>query len=377
MDEEGKPKPKGAYEQVRCEGDPNGLFVTDRETGKLVLPLTPNTAYKVEEAVAPDGYRRDPVVREFYLPNADTTTYPMHLPNDTVLPLGQGIIEFPNEKDETEITVVKEWFDADGNDITASTNGDITFELYQLTEEQAEQLNTQLNGARLTIPQWDKSGSLVPVGTKIAVEFLIRESAKNDLALSANSEPIIYTSNPFGLQLPTYVEQCYKVNFTYTVNGNTDITFGQAQYNIMGNVSVEINKPNTGEDPIGTLVGSYSINGSTNNWTWTVADLEKYYNAGTSINPEWKEYRYYVVETFSNPPHSGSPMYVNNDGITSGTITIQNTKDKDNPVYTLPQTGGSSAAQYTIGGLLLVTGAVTAYLLCVRPKRRREAHVVP
>ena len=64
--------------------------------------------------------------------------------------------------------------------------------------------------------------------------------------------------------------------------------------------------------------------------------------------------------------------YENNNGIVSGTITINNQSTTDEG-YVLPETGGSGTWPYTVGGLLL--SAMACLLLYIKNKRRKELPV--
>ena len=108
-------------------------------------------------------------------------------------------------------------------------------------------------------------------------------------------------------------------------------------------------------DPV-TLTG--------NPWSYTFEDLPK---TGVDSNGNQVTYYYYVVET---PMVNFTPSYSNNDGITSGTITVTKTKSFK-PVYELPETGGAGTFMYTLSGLVLCGTAALGYN---HKKRREEDH---
>lgn len=93
-----------------------------------------------------------------------------------------------------------------------------------------------------------------------------------------------------------------------------------------------------------------------NGWTHTWNNLPKQDDSGNA-------YTYHVEEV---SPDSGYRVsYLNNGGITRGTITVTNTM-----LITLPATGGSGTNGFVLGGA--VVAAVAAMALLVRRMRRSE-----
>lgn len=114
----------------------------------------------------------------------------------------------------------------------------------------------------------------------------------------------------------------------------------------------------------GTLYQENLVVSKEENWTTTIRDLP---SQAYDTNGNLIYYTYYVVE---NSDADFELMgYVNNAGITDGTITISN-KEKS-PVYELPETGGAGTFMYTLSGLVLCGTAALGYN---HKKRRKEDH---
>lgn len=79
-----------------------------------------------------------------------------------------------------------------------------------------------------------------------------------------------------------------------------------------------------------------------------------------------QSYYYYVKE--KTVDGFEAPVYTNNDGIESGTITVTNKKKETNG-YVLPSTGGGGT--FRIAGLGLALMAVSSFGILQRKRRRR------
>lgn len=131
-------------------------------------------------------------------------------------------------------------------------------------------------------------------------------------------------------------------------------------------VSFELWQKLDGVENSDTLYGTYTVTPDANGfWEKTITGLPK----GVP-NPQdgtkGSLYQYYIKEV-TVPGYTVS--YENNDGITTGTITMTNRKLDG---YELPETGGAGTQMYTMAGLLLMLTSA-AFLVYIHKKRRREA----
>lgn len=107
-----------------------------------------------------------------------------------------------------------------------------------------------------------------------------------------------------------------------------------------------------GNETIG--YGAITIGKSTD-WMITLDNLEKY----GKYEDKDVTYKYYVEEINNN--QDITVTYTNNDGITTGTLTITNTVDTA-PKHELPQTGGSGTTKFLSAGAGLMLIALLALL---------------
>lgn len=238
----------------------NGTFSVEFNDGCYAY----NTLYMVKETAAPQGYLMPDTVPEYYFYfESDAEGVENYLP--TLLPDGakdlteaSATAYVENVKNSTTITVEKQWFDTEGEDVTSSkTEGSISFKLYR-------QKSTTLD-------------TLTPV----------EDSAKEQVG-----------------------------DTTYTISAS-------------------------------------------NGWTWSSDALD----ATVKENGTTYYYFYTVEET---AVENYITTYEDNNGIHEGKITIKN---KSNPSYQLPESGGMGTTPLTIGGLLTSVGAL---LLLYKPLRRRK-----
>lgn len=369
-----------------------------------------NILYKVVETQPPTGYKLPDTVKEYYFyfsSETDTTnTLPSDLPNTAVdLSKSSHTVYAENVKNSTEIAVDKKWFKSDGEtDITNTKGGSISFDLYQITS---------------TIPPSESSGSesggsIGESGSGVAeLKFSVQGTLTDDNNLLSETY-----SKSAGTTVTLVIEDCYGDKAAPTVRFNdsaltTTVTDGTEwipswggepytphiytyTFNLVGGsnsviisgiswnsgdwklVSLEFSESaastdpdspesvaddegdaggdssNTSTTPSGTLYGTYTIY-SANDWIWSKDDLPL---TGKDDDGNTVYYTYYVVE------HDGtnySTAYENNNGIVSGTITIKNT-ESDNPIFVLPETGGSGTIKYIMGGILLMLASVLLYI---------------
>lgn len=121
-------------------------------------------------------------------------------------------------------------------------------------------------------------------------------------------------------------------------------------------------EPQEDSKPQEEVVGSYTITAN-ERWQKIIEDLP----LTGEKNGKKVYYTYYIKE--QNESAYKKVEYSNNDGITSGIITLSNTISE---AYTLPETGGSGTLPFIAGGASLMGFA----LLCGYSIRRRRGRRV-
>lgn len=120
------------------------------------------------------------------------------------------------------------------------------------------------------------------------------------------------------------------------------------------------------------LVDTYTLSPS-NGWKFYIKDLPVKGFVGEGTAQKKVRYEYYVKEVkvdgvdVSGPEAQGKIVYTNNEGITTGIITIINKGTQQ--TYELPNTGGAGTRLYTLGGLF---ATALAGLLLYRKSRGKE-----
>ncbi len=81
---------------------------------------------------------------------------------------------------------------------------------------------------------------------------------------------------------------------------------------------------------------------------------------------------YYTVEEITDLGSSYTVTYVNNTGIQTGVITVNNKKNTESEPYRLPDTGGSGTTPYLISGIAIMAASLTVIYL---KRRKREGEI--
>lgn len=355
-----------------------------------------NTLYYVQETKAPAGYLLpdEPTKFYFYFSDATDTEHTLDtnmLPENAVdLSVTAYTAYVENTKIPlAEITVNKQWFSSDGTEITSTKSGSISFDLYQIASTTppssgsggSESGGSESGGGTGVSYQYTSNGSTV-VGSGTLSGIQVGSVVEITVTMTYDCtwwQPTVTLTGMVAIDEGTWTHgstSIYTCQATITeesvvVNVNDSAEkfrvsiekISDPESGDTGSGDKEETGDNTPTEPSGTLYGTYTIS-QDNGWTWSKDDLPL---IGTDDNGNTVYYTYYVVE------HNGtnySASYENNDGISSGTITIKNT-ESENPAYTLPDTGGAGTTLYTIGGLLLTVGA-GLLLLYNHLKRRKE-----
>ena len=356
------------YEEYTYDG--KNEFETN-ENGELhFVNVTYNTAYKLVETKAPDGYLCDSKPLYFYMANSDTVRYPKKIPTGFVgAAYAPGsVIYRPNSKAETEIEVDKKWFNKDGENITDKKSGSISFDLMQkstIIHPDTEYVKLNVEFRRWTHELLPSVTKVLPVGTEVKLTFTFNKTSVDKLSVSLNGVTLspsktaegTGTQNGNSISTLTY-EYFFKLQ-EGTVN-LLDFTFDE---NLVDNEIPQLSVDNTSDSVIADKVyGSYQIS-SDDGWKKLLTNLPQ---RGTE-NGKTVSYAYYVRET-----STGNYITSYSDGqsgVTSGVLTIVNQNNTDDS-YVLPETGGIGTNRFTAVGLALTAGS----LMCgyVMRRKRRE-----
>ena len=123
------------------------VFVTDKD-GKLGITtetlnqVAYNTAYKLVETKAPQGYMLNQKPYYFYISKTDLVTYPLCMPEDFkgVRLLDGALVYYDNLKMTRNLKLIKNWYDIDGSALTDPGVDKVTFNLYQSSKEEGKRL---------------------------------------------------------------------------------------------------------------------------------------------------------------------------------------------------------------------------------------------
>lgn len=414
------------YDLVGTEG----AFVSD-ETGFVLLkdPVTNglklNTAYKLVEFKAPTGYDKEEDPYYFIIVDTETAasastssgsgenstatsasaTYvkPDNFKGATLF-LGSNIY-ISNLPQNSDLKIVKTWNNPDG------TANDATGQQYIEVELRRKIGSARINGnvydvscsVRQKSDNWQfgsSNESDVTYGSVYRLTMTLSRNYFNDFnnapmynkcsaeegaKIIRDQEVAIANAGYFYVEVNGSQKFADDINYdpnsgditvTYdiTIAGNTDI-LAYKWYN--ATYTYERIKTGSDSDAASKSAGNdehvediriYADK----NWTWksSESDSDKYpkffYDESTGLQ---YYYYYYVVEKTTNSYYEVT--YMNNSGISSGTIGIVNTRNKVEG-YTLPRTGGKGdrplmAAGAGIIGLALFGGVATYGF-----KRRRK-----
>ncbi len=366
--------------------DQDGSFRIRRESDEEKALYQYNTLYMVKETEAPEHYKLPDPVPEYYFCFSNEmegagSNLPDPLPENTVdLSKTERTVYAENVRNATDIVVKKVWQDASGNTVSHNADTTITVNVYQKKSDTSSggsgggSGGTSLTGE---IKFGGDSGGILkqfndiyPAGTNLTFSIISK--------VRWQGEPTLYFN---GQKLAIENAEIYKDQdnnptggrYTYSVtlqDGNNRLSGYTAAWDSTcsdweGFTVVSAPTPDEPDpDPEfqDLLIATVTLNAK-NDWREELLNLPLSVTEGDTTC----YYTYYVKEV-SVPNYTTT--YVNNNGITSGTITVVN-KLEENPGHQLPATGGSGTRPYTIGGLLL-TGA-GAILLYSKRKRGRGA----
>lgn len=154
----------GIDSEYKIVADKNGVTAlkTDSDGMVLLTELAFNTAYRLKEIKAPQGYLCSQNEYMFFIINSDTASYPECKPQGFT---GEGradgdIIYYPNKRDATSITVQKMWQASDGSALENTPN-EIEIEIWQKTDKSDDE-GILYKTCKLTAPNWSLDEKLLP-----------------------------------------------------------------------------------------------------------------------------------------------------------------------------------------------------------------------
>lgn len=341
-----------------------------------------NTLYRLVEIIPPNGYALPENPEEeavyFYFEDDSDTTHilPENIPASAVdLNSESKLVYVENEPNLTSVTVEKKWNNSDGTPL-ASPPDSIDFDLVMYSSKEkpvsgksatviGQIVNTANNKVRMTFA----GDTLYTEDTVMTLK--VTYPRRVDIQYNGGIVPVIYWNNqtisPVKTEEPenesgiTWIYEC-KLKA-----GENQIYGKLANNGDSHNIEATYQSPT---QPTNTEVKRihYTLS-SSDKWRMTIPNLPRSDKdeAGSTVY-----YSYKVEEINTSADYQVS--YSTTNGVTSGLITMVNTKtpEQEEPVYELPSTGSpGGTVPYTAGGAAIALAAV----LCgynSRRKRKRE-----
>ena len=350
--------------------------------GNVTFTYDTNTLYKVTETSPPKGYKLPDEVKTFYFYFSSTEdtahTLPENLPNDAVdLTNEARTVYVENVKNTTDITVEKKWQDKDGNP-SIHNDGSVTINLYQKTSQGGSSggggTGEESGGSGVSYTAKCNSSTMSGIFSNVSVGDKVKISVNYTWQASSYN---VVPSEWSGVSEGTggYSNNGYTYDYSCTITKDPiSFTTGDQEGSIQSIQCTLIEKGNNnGSDSDssndssgnkGTICATITLN-KDNSWSHTFTNLPL---TGKDEDGNAVTYYYYIKEV-SVPNYDTS--YENNGGIQSGTITVTN-KAKENPDYSLPETGGHGTLRYIMGGILLMLASILLYIKLYLKEGRRK-----
>ena len=282
-----------------------------------------------------------------------------------------------NEPNLTSVTVEKKWNNSDGTPL-ASPPDSIDFDLVMYSSKEkpvsgksatviGQIVNTEYNKVRMTFA----GDTLYTEDTVMTLKVTYPQ--RGDIQHNGGIVPVIYWNNqtisPVKTEEP---ENESSITWVYECKlkaGENQIYGKLANNGDSHNIEATYQSPT---QPTNTEVKRihYKLS-SSDNWRMTIPDLLR---SGEDETGNTVYYSYKVEETDTDSDYQVS--YSTTNGVTSGLITMVNTKkpDKpDEPVYELPSTGSpGGTVPYTAGGAAIALAAVLCGYNSRRKRKRGE-----
>ncbi len=342
-----------------------------------------NTLYRLVEITPPSGYAlpenpEEEAVYFYFKDDSDTThILPENIPASAVdLNSESKLVYVENEPNLTSVTVEKKWNNSDGTPL-ASPPDSIDFELVMYSSKEkpvsgksatviGQIVNTEYNRVRMTFA----GDTLYTEDTVMTLK--VTYPRRVDIQYNGGIVPVIYWNNqtisPVKTEEPenesgiTWIYEC-KLKA-----GENQIYGKLANNGDSHNIEATYQSPT---QPTNTAVKRihYTLS-SSDKWRMTIPNLPRSDKdeAGSTVY-----YSYKVEEINTSADYQVS--YSTTNGVTSGLITMVNTKtpEQEEPTYELPSTGSpGGTVPYTAGGAAIALAAVLCGYNSRRKRKRGE-----
>ncbi len=322
--------------------------------------ITRNTLYYLIETKAPEGYSLGEK-KYYFVPLENGTSADSWASANSALMNAEGItksditfiaynsygsIYVPNKL--TTLQVKKLWFDFDGNEVSGTK--EIMVQLYQNLK--------RLDYKTVTVAVTD-SGSYFQ-NVIATAEYQVAPGT--EFTLTSNSwQDIRYKKDDTVTEI---YHQAGKTTYSAgVINEDTTIYVAGTNWNIgTADITATYTKAKWVTDESVAYGEPITLN-TANSYTY------KWENLPTS--KDGKEI-YYTVEEITDLGSSYTVTYVNNTGIQTGVITVNNKKNTESEPYRLPDTGGSGTTPYLISGIVIMAVSLTVIYL---KRRKREGEI--
>lgn len=371
--------------------DVEGKTYTTNEKGQFTIEKSgagylTNTLYRLVEIKAPEGYKNltedEAIANAVYFYFKDTKdadhTLPTDIPAKAVdLNSESKQVYVENEPNRTSVTVEKKWQNSDGTKLDNPPMNKIQFALVQLASS-----TPPISSRKSTVDGTITGGGMVqytfnnamqhPEGTVLTLKITYPNASdiqynKDGLTpnISWNGEKLIPREEKPEDGSIIWVYTCTLQEGSNKITGS--IADWKQEHTIL---TPEYTEPQSPVDTKEVDRVVYSLTAASN-WRMTIPDLLRSDEdeAGNTVY-----YSYKVEEINTSADYQVS--YSTTNGVTSGLITMVNTKkpDKpDEPVYELPSTGSpGGTVPYTAGGAAIALAAVLCGYNSRRKRKRGE-----
>lgn len=368
--------------------DVEGKTYTTNEKGQFTIEKSgagylTNTLYRLVEITPPNGYALPENPEEeavyFYFEDDSDTTHilPENIPASAVdLNSESKLVYVENEPNLTSVTVEKKWNNSDGTPLASPPDSiDFVLVMYSSKEKPVsgksatvigQIVNTANNKVRMTFA----GDTLYTEDTVMTLKVTYPQ--RGEIQYNGGIVPVIYWNNqtisPVKTEEPenesgiTWVYEC-------KLKAGENQIYGKLVHNgDSHNIEATYQSPT---QPTNTEVKRipYTLS-SSDKWRMTIPNLPRSDKdeAGSTVY-----YSYKVEEINTSADYQVS--YSTTNGVTSGLITIVNTKtpEQEEPTYELPSTGSpGGTVPYTAGGAAIALAAVLCGYNSRRKRKRGE-----